>query len=780
VFDYIFRDRRQRKVDEEAVGFLMESIKALLILLVLVGAATALIAGLAIYYRKRPQHTQSKVVDKTKSAAIANPLPALPGSQRAVSEGVKTVVQRKTPPNVQSTIIEEIQTTPVEETQATATEETKPIGTEQTQTQGVEKAQPEGDKKPEVPAKRGPREPIKRGGKPRGPDNKGLENKGTQENRRRLPRPEIICRKRERQWVLALEVPEELLEKADLKVLQKGSPLTQDELGGTFGCLKSVHDEVVVQWNESGVVQEARVELNQKDYLLFKLSGQNLDQGRLVKSPSSGSYLVIVPDTWERDETLSGPPPVLPEPVSLACYKAHFFDLDKSGNSKIAFCCPDEQPLVIDARSPRFELIGTQLEDASENIGPLFSDTPPRIRAKNTEAWKNVKTIVVGEEGSGRRKFTPDADQVEQELPSEVSQRKSGWYFLRFYDTNDGLIESMDFRWIADLRAINVPRPKPFPSEDGHKSAQVELIHSKECVVKPADEHTNIQIKVNQDGTVLIVPPDPTCDLSRWLAFPKNGPPVKLAVLVERIWWALAEEDTTPSDSDWTDKPIEVSRADFAATSSKALWLRLPRRGWVNRVLAGFEWSKARPYDVRVEENTIAIPLRDYSDSQEVGNQTWKYDFCTWIEGEGRKYDGVVAILPASPPSQVVSLPRQWVGFGRKKKAIAKAIMQSGPGEIKINGRPVDDYFSHAPNKAKRFLERLRNLEKVRKVLSQVTVTVTIRGSSPTTTQQAKAVAHAIARALMSHDSRLKPILRQAGFGGVKMNAFQADRRFKQ
>jgi ribosomal protein S9 len=42
-------------------------------------------------------------------------------------------------------------------------------------------------------------------------------------------------------------------------------------------------------------------------------------------------------------------------------------------------------------------------------------------------------------------------------------------------------------------------------------------------------------------------------------------------------------------------------------------------------------------------------------------------------------------------------------------------------------------------------------------------------GSSPTTMQQPKAVAHAIARALMNYDPKLKPLLRQAGFGGVKV-----------
>ena len=53
---------------------------------------------------------------------------------------------------------------------------------------------------------------------------------------------------------------------------------------------------------------------------------------------------------------------------------------------------------------PRFEVIGEKLEDASERIGPLFSK-PPKIHATDLQAWKEIKTIVLGEEGSGRGRW---------------------------------------------------------------------------------------------------------------------------------------------------------------------------------------------------------------------------------------------------------------------------------------------------------------------------------------------------------------------------------------
>ena len=48
-------------------------------------------------------------------------------------------------------------------------------------------------------------------------------------------------------------------------------------------------------------------------------------------------------------------------------------------------------------------------------------------------------------------------------------------------------------------------------------------------------------------------------------------------------------------------------------------------------------------------------------------------------------------------------------------------------------------------------------------------VVITVRGSSPTTMRQAKAAAHAVAKALISYDNGMKRLLRQKGFGGVKV-----------
>lgn len=556
-----------------------------------------------------------------------------------------------------------------------------------------------------------------------------------------------------------------MLEKTDLEVSQNGSPLLQNKLEQSCWELKEAFGNIVVRWSEAGNIQETKVEIGKEGYLLFKLTGQNLNQGRLVKFPYSGSYLAIVPDEWERYEEISGPPPAMPEPVSFDGYKAHFFDLIKGSYRKIAFRCSNTEHLIT-RKELQFEMIGKQLPDAAERVGPLFGKNLPLIRANDEKTWNDIKTIVVGEEKSGRGKwrmsFSPCPEQKEQELPSEVAARKSGWYFLRFYDSSDNPVDSLDFRFVEGLEEIELPTLPPLPSESGYEPISVKFIHTLDLLINSQDDFIAIRVECEDNGTVLTIPPSNACDQSRWLVSSKDGSPVEVVILIERIWWAIKEGDNTPR---WTDKPIRLSRDDFTSTSNKALRLKLPRQNWIDRVFAGFERSKSRSYNVKVTESHLDIPLRDYSDSQELENQTREHHFKIWIEQNDRCYEGVIGILPALRED----LLQAWIGYGRKKTAVAKAILRKGRGEIIINGKSIDVYFKQSPTRAKRFLGRLLELYQVSQVLSQMQVNIMVEGSSPTGMRQPKAVAHALARALMHYDSHLISLLQRSGFGGTRV-----------
>lgn len=461
-------------------------------------------------------------------------------------------------------------------------------------------------------------EPVKRGGRPRNLSQR--EEKLSSDKRTPRQKPEIVCWKRERQWILAVEVPEALLNNKDFTILQEGSPLNRHNSREDIWSLTHSSGRVVAYWSEDGTLVETKINLEKTKCLLFRLSSQDQNYGRSVKSPSSGLYLVVVPESWKRDEILSGPPPVTSETVSLAGYQAHFFILNKEGG-EIVFNKPEGEQFVIRSRAPKFELVGNQINDAAENIGSLFGKNPPRIRAKFDQNWAGVSKIVVGEEnsqqGKWRKEFSPIPEYIEQDLPSEIATRKGGWYFLRLYDSSEELLESLDFRFLSGLKNINLYQTSYFPSNAGHIPARATFFHESDCTVRPVNQlPADVQIHSESENTIVIFPNNPACDESDWFVGSQDGPEIKVTLLVERLWWAVSEESNPPTE--WSGIVLDLAREDIVATSDKALWFRFPKQRWIDRISVGFSQGDLRSYSVKVTEKTIAIPLRDFCDAQEL------------------------------------------------------------------------------------------------------------------------------------------------------------------
>jgi small subunit ribosomal protein S9 len=118
----------------------------------------------------------------------------------------------------------------------------------------------------------------------------------------------------------------------------------------------------------------------------------------------------------------------------------------------------------------------------------------------------------------------------------------------------------------------------------------------------------------------------------------------------------------------------------------------------------------------------------------------------------------------------VITVPLQeWRGWGRFKSAIARAVLRPGSGTLRVNGEPVWEYFKSAPSDARGFLHRLLKVGEVQQTLAQIDGFVRVEGSGPESKRQARAVAHALARALAGQDSGLGKRLNRMGFGGVRV-----------
>ena len=107
-------------------------------------------------------------------------------------------------------------------------------------------------------------------------------------------------------------------------------------------------------------------------------------------------------------------------------------------------------------------------------------------------------------------------------------------------------------------------------------------------------------------------------------------------------------------------------------------------------------------------------------------------------------------------------------GTGRRKSAVARVYIKPGGGNIVVNAKPVDEFFSRETGRmlVRQPLELTDNLTNF-----DIHVNVTGGGESG----QAGAVRHGIARALVDYDASLKPVLRKAGL--ITRDAREVERK---
>ena len=103
------------------------------------------------------------------------------------------------------------------------------------------------------------------------------------------------------------------------------------------------------------------------------------------------------------------------------------------------------------------------------------------------------------------------------------------------------------------------------------------------------------------------------------------------------------------------------------------------------------------------------------------------------------------------------STPKEFLGTGRRKTAVARVRLAEGSGKITVNGRGFENYFG---------VETLRMhaaapLEAV-ELNDKTDVRVNVCGGGPS--GQAGAVRLGIARALERYNSELRSVLKERGF----------------
>ena len=96
-------------------------------------------------------------------------------------------------------------------------------------------------------------------------------------------------------------------------------------------------------------------------------------------------------------------------------------------------------------------------------------------------------------------------------------------------------------------------------------------------------------------------------------------------------------------------------------------------------------------------------------------------------------------------------------GVGRRKRASARVRLYPGDGNIVVNDKPVEEYFS-------RERDVLHLLEPLKATDTVGTFNVSVKVQGGGVSGQAGAVRHGLARALLASDPNLRPVLRRGGF----------------
>ena len=105
-----------------------------------------------------------------------------------------------------------------------------------------------------------------------------------------------------------------------------------------------------------------------------------------------------------------------------------------------------------------------------------------------------------------------------------------------------------------------------------------------------------------------------------------------------------------------------------------------------------------------------------------------------------------------------------YYGTGRRKSAVARVFLKKGTGNIVVNEKPADEFFSRDTGRMV-----IRQPLKLTNHEATFDIMINVEGG------QAGAVRHGITRALIDYDAALKPTLSKAGL--VTRDAREVERK---
>lgn len=449
------------------------------------------------------------------------------------------------------------------------------------------------------------------------------------------PRPELICRNTGNRWEVLLSADNEcnvatVEQNGDALNLVDGEyPLPS--LAGRLSIVLTSGERSILPLFEG------------RTPLIFKLRGDWIGVGRKVGGISSGYFIVIAPDAWRR----TGHVPVEPEACSQVGFTAHYLSREKQEANDVGNFIECEVALTSDG----FKLDGRQVFDEAAQC-PLFVGDVPTLHGASNVVWARV-----GEEQEGG--WTGANFKPSERSLADVLEDRQGRFFLRVYDNDVKLLDSMEFRYCADLREIRI-NGAPYtldtlliPPAIGHPPAEVRFLGTDGATISPILTGSTDQATV-REGVVVAEPHPDGDDIS--CALESGAGLVSAFIRLPRIWWRIDSDELCK----WRDTPLAVTRREFReyADADSVIRIRLPKH--LGSIKVGFDDEQDRLYPASEEMNAEArnrtrsasVPLEEFADCQQI-SQPLSQD-ATLIAACS---DGVLPLIhvTADPMPEVIS-----------------------------------------------------------------------------------------------------------------------------
>lgn len=316
-----------------------------------------------------------------------------------------------------------------------------------------------------------------------------------------------------------------------------------------------------------------------QNFRVFRI-GQD-GRGRAVLNPSGrGTYLVVVPHGWTLIASELWP---RKQSLGVAGWDGYVCETLEGLRAV------DDRGRTMEHFRPegfQVELTGKDISEF-EGPGPLFVGSPPEVSAP----WQMVSQVVVGHEGQAAPKWRETqkiSGATWQGFPPLPTY--AGWYFVRFYDQEANLLDSVSFFYMEGLRWVSMQQ-----LQDG--STRVIVEHTDVVDIDLANGSGGELVGRSDGSTKISVPPGPLGNLILVVATDRrDGSELKLPLRLKRVSWAIESQPTDDNDLAWTGHPIRVPMLSAKPASRWSLHV----------VTSGYGPT---PITFRVGSNLVSLPV---------------------------------------------------------------------------------------------------------------------------------------------------------------------------